>query len=175
MRLYTPVPAGEYTAGDTLRVQPVETVAPETASTGAVAAVTAQVGETITEEYSTVLFDEFAPERSQRLLKAFLVDAVREEKYGSYFPSRFEAHRGYETQSAAVDAAVRDPVEVARIDISDPTGPFYSGHLTATSPAELLEKAEAYWDGVPAGTGPREYLFTDSVTVAEVSSAARMH
>lgn len=173
MRVYCPVPAGQWSVGDTLRGNAVADVAPSTASDAARTAVAEQFGAKIAPGVEDVLFDVPGTTAPERVLREWIVEHVR-RNIDADLPSRFTAVRGHDTPVTGTATTATD-IELLVVRAADPAGPFYPGHLVADTPAELLAGAEEYWTGMPAGDGPREYLLTEPAPIIAIEPGNVQH
>lgn len=172
MRAYCPAPTGRWSVGDLLQVEAVADVAPETASDTAVTAVTDQFGESIAPELGAAMFGASDQPDDGSLLREWITEAIRRERHAD-LPSRFTAVRVYDTPVSGPFEA--PDTEFLVVTVTAQAGPFYPAHLEVATPAELLAGAKAYWAGVPAGGGPREYLLTQPAPIVAIESAGEQH
>ena len=169
MRLYCPMPAGRWTVGESLGATSVSAVAPATTSETAVAAVTDRVGGGLDPARGAALFDAIESGDTTSLLRELLLEHVRRDIDIDGLPSRFAVPKGYDTPVSGVTTPGED-VKILVVLATTVVGPFYPGHLDVSTPAELLAGAEAYWEGVPAGDGPREFLLTEPAPIVAIEA-----
>ncbi len=170
MRLWYVDPTGQRAEGETVSLQAHEQLmSAETAHDG-FQTIQERFAEGLSELGAECVYADFQTVTNPAaIMREWIFEITRRSRYADYVPSRFQSLRAYETRHDATQQARQTlptgAYGIFELDVDEPSGPFFTGHLQGTTVPDMMYHAEAYWDGIPHAAGTREYLLKAPVTL----------